>query len=155
MGIVKNIIGKINKLFQSRKPSSKVAAKSKLSKARQRFMEGGIFGHRGIAAGDLENVDVSRANIRQWRKLTKTQAEGFLDGERLYVHSTNVSFFQYDKASKTLVVGFKGGGVYAYDPVTEGEAIRALQEMSKGNFVWSKLRIRGTKYGHKKNYRKL
>ena len=137
-----------------------------------------IVGHRGIAAGDLKARQEAARKHSEWirggrvgleppepyteeerlkhRQLGSAQAMGFVyDQEPLFVHSSNVAMGQYFLPDKKLMLEFLDGSAYTYDNVTEDEAIEFVQYASKGGFVWDRLRIRGTKKGHQKPYRKI
>lgn len=62
----------------------------------------------------------------------------------------------YVAAEKAIYVTFyEGGGAgrtYKYWTITTPEALNMYRASSKGIHVWDAFRIRGTKYGHKKNY---
>jgi hypothetical protein len=86
-----------------------------------------------------------------------TEIEGFIyEGDILPVYSSNVGSARYDHDNETLYVVFHGGRGehrrYKYWPISEDEAHAFGIAFSKGGWVWDHLRIRGTKYGHKKNY---
>jgi hypothetical protein len=95
---------------------------------------GKVVGHRGIAAGNLKQPNLSEANVAKWQTLDGDQIEGFV----------------YD--AQPLFVQFLNGSAYLYSNVSEQEAIQAAKQPSKGGFVWDSLRVRGTKKGHKKPY---
>jgi len=127
-------------------------------------------GHRGIAAGSLKmrhermekgEAPYSGEEIKQWENLSPSQATEFVyDGQPLFVHSSNVSMFQYFPEDRKLMVEFLGKGgrppsAYMYSNVTEEEAIEAVQSHSKGGFCWDVLRVRGSKTEHKKPYQRI
>lgn len=72
--------------------------------------------------------------------------------------SSNVFSFLYSRQDQKLTVGYKGRrgpaeiGYYEYRPISEEEARDAWRAISKGGWVWDKLRVRGTKCGHRKDY---
>jgi hypothetical protein len=114
---------------------------------------GKVVGHRGIAAGNLKQPNLSEANVAKWQTLDGDQIEGFVyDAQPLFVHSSNVAMMQYHKDAQKLLVEFLNGSAYLYSNVSEQEAIQAAKQPSKGGFVWDSLRVRGTKKGHKKPY---
>lgn len=111
---------------------------------------------RGVAAGDLKKPDLSLENIEKWEDIPPDQGENFIyDQMPLFVHSTNVSMAQYFIDEKKLMLEFKNGSAYLYSNISEHEALQFLQAASKGGWSWDTLRIRGTKYGHKKPYVKI
>ncbi len=84
------------------------------------------------------------------------------------VGSSNVHSYAYSADTGTLFVRFldtiKGSGMapsrragpgplYKYYGVTPREFVSLHKAASKGKWVWDKLRIRGTKSGHRKDYR--
>ncbi len=89
-----------------------------------------------------------------------TQAElDFLGGEVLYVKSSNVYYFQYlfahpdGSPQNELIVGFLDGSAYLYQDISIDEASAFYHASSPGGEVWNRLRLRGTVYGHQKDYR--
>jgi len=115
-------------------------------------------GHRGVAVGSTKpgEQDLSQENIDKWQTLPADEVKGFVyGGDLLFVHSTNVVAAQYDHQNQKMMVQFKGGKVYLYSSVTEQEAYAFATAQSKGGWVWSYLRIRGTKNGHRKPYTRL
>jgi hypothetical protein len=115
-------------------------------------------GHRGIAARDLRpgKQDFSEENVSKWEQLTGNEVEDFVfGGVAILVHSSNVSQLQYDYKKNVLTVAFKNGSVYEYDNVTPPEAVRFIQATSKGGSVWDLLRVRGSRTGHQKPFRKI
>ena len=153
-GIVRNLLGKIRNLFGGKKP---VAPTTSISKARARMLRTESYGHRGIAAGSLKEgeIDLSPENLAKRRLLVKEDAIGFLEGEILFVHSTNVAAAQFFPLENKMMVEFKNGSAYLYSPVSEEEAIEFLHSGSKGSYIWRVFRVRGSKTAHKKNYVKL
>lgn len=147
-GLFGKLAGKVRNLFR-KKPA--------ISEARRRMQETGDYGHRGIAkrTDDFAGYDVSPENLAKRELLGKETAEGFLDGEPLFVHSSNVAMMQWFKDTNQLMVEYHGGGTYLYDNVSETEAIAFLQAWSKGGAVWDYLRVRGSRTAHKKPYSRL
>jgi hypothetical protein len=116
---------------------------------------GGPFGHHGVAARSLkpDQQDLSEENVRQWRTLDQSEADGFLDyQEPLYVHSSNVAAIQYIPENEAMIVQYLDGRYYWYDDVTENTAIAFLQAQSKGGAVWDYFRVRGSATAHKVKY---
>lgn len=70
--------------------------------------------------------------------------------------SSNVHGAAYYVDDQEMLVGFHGGqpGVsyYMYQGVTEGEARDFYVAPSKGEWIWTNFRIRGTALGHQKEY---
>lgn len=91
----------------------------------------------------------------KWQTLGGDVVEGFVNGDYLPVHSSNLAAAQYHKEDQKLMIEFLSGSAYLYSGVTEQEAIEFAQAQSKGNFVWTSLRRRGSKTGHKKPYVRL
>lgn len=75
----------------------------------------------------------------------------------LQVHSSNVQSIKYDLDNQRLFIWYKGRGNpgYEYRNVSRTEALGFATALSKGAEVWNTLRIRGTKLGHRKPYRKI
>ena len=119
--------------------------------------------HRGAALGSSvpEEMDISEANQREWLHLSSEAVYHFLHDEAiLYVHSTNVLWAKYQKDQQWLTLAYKDKrgrpkGIYRYSPISGDEAQEFLTYLSKGIFVWDKLRVRGTKTGHQKKAIKL
>lgn len=116
-------------------------------------------GHRGVAAGDLKKPnleDYARRLAGEHSEVAESEVEDFLFNEvPLVVNSSNVgSAIYYPKEGKMMIT-FLNGGRYMYSNVTEQEALQFVQSQSKGGFVWSVFRIRGTKNGHRKPFTKL
>ena len=155
--VLRSIISKVGRLFRRRKP--------------QPPRIGRIAGHRGIAAGSLrERREAAEAfyagtsteepytaeEIEKWEQLSPESVEGFVhDQQPLFVHSSNVSMAQYFPETNQMMVEFLNGSSYLYDNVSQQEAVEFAQEQSKGGWVWTRLRIRGTKNGHRKPFRKI
>lgn len=119
---------------------------------------GGKFvGHRGYALGSTEEgkMDLSPENKAKWKQVSRESAEGFLNGEPLFVHSTNVVAAQYYADENKMQVEFKGGSAYLYSNVSLEEAWDFLEAGSKGSWIWDKLRVRGSKTAHRKPYTKI
>lgn len=116
-----------------------------------------VEGHRGIAAGSLTpgEEDISDINVEEWEKLSKGEMQGFLVGEPLRVHSSNVAVLQWFEEPEQLFVEFKDRSVYLYQPVKKAIAMEFLRALSKGGAVWDYLRIRGTMTGHRVNYQRV
>lgn len=116
--------------------------------------------------GDVDNLDwpvveygnFEQSEIDQWRMIPESEAFGFLHNyDVLPVSSSNVVAVQRLPATDELIVEFGagsgGGSYYIYSNVSAAEADSFLKAPSKGSWVWSNLRIRGTKKGHRKPYR--
>lgn len=159
MGFFSKIAGRIAGLLGKKKPAAK-------QRRDLNIRGGGTYGNLGVAAGSLKpradfattgrtEQDLSAENVAKWRTLTKEEAEGFLNGEPLFVHSSNVAMMQWHEDTSQLMVEFLNGSAYLYDNCDEKVAVLALNAFSKGNFVWSELRVRGSKTAHKKPYKKI
>lgn len=75
-------------------------------------------------------------------------------------NSSNVQVVTYDPAAKQLIITYQAKGAarqstYRYSSISPEEAMEMYRAVSKGIQVWDQLRIRGTKYGHKKPYAKV
>ena len=118
-------------------------------------------GHRGTALRDLQKPDLSEENRTQWRHLTETEHDAFLEKAKpIYVHSSNVLAVQWWKESNQMAVVYKGdngkaGGTYLYQNVSRREAELFLAAPSKGSWIWDHLRFRGSKTAHRKPYAKI
>lgn len=142
--IVRTLLNKVRSIFRGRKPTTPKVPPS-------HFFPGDSFGHRGVAAGNLQHPDVTPENLARRQMLTQGDAEDFLNGQPLFVHSSNVAMVQYHAADNKMMVEYKDGSAWLYSPVTLEEAKSFLRRQSKGAWVWDNLRVRGTKHGHKKN----
>ena len=129
----------------------------------------GSTGHRGVAAGDLRRREAANERflaeggttpwtaeeVAKWETLSPLQVDRFLyDFTPLVVNSSNVVSAQYYNDSNELRIQFKDGSAYIYEDINTQEALEFAKAFSKGGWVWDYLRIRGTKYGHKKPYKK-
>lgn len=112
-----------------------------------------VVGHRGVAIGNTTDPDL---RPEEWETLSGGEVLNFVRKQIfLPVNSTNVRGATYFQESNQMLVEFKGGSAYVYSNVSEQEAINFAQAASKGAWVWDNLRIRGTKYGHRKPYRRI
>lgn len=112
-----------------------------------------VQGNRGVAWGDLSDKDLSAENAAKWQGIRPEDVDGFLnDGDLLRVHSSNVASAQYHKEVQKMTIEFLNGGVYLYSEISRNDAEEFVIYASKGDFVWSELRVRGTACGHKKPY---
>ena len=122
-------------------------------------------GHRGIAAGSLKERHRRMAageqaytpeEVEKWRNVTKDEAEDFVNGgQPLFVHSSNVSHLLYYPETNQLQISFLNGHAYLYDNISKEEAQGFVTAQSKGGEIWSVLRIRGTRTGHRKPFKKI
>lgn len=145
-----SILSKIRKWFK--KPAQK--------QARVRPGEG----HRGIAAGDLKErhrrmeageQPYTEEEIAKWETLSGNIVEDFVFNEQpMFVNSSNVNSATYYHDSKKLLVEFGKGERYMYSNISEQEALSFAQAQSKGGWVWSNLRVRGSKTAHRKPWTK-
>lgn len=76
-------------------------------------------------------------------------------GEWLPVSSSNVAAIAYDAEDERLLIEYKDGSSYAYQPVNMPMAIDFYRAGSKGTWVWDHLRERGTVFGYKIPYTHL
>ncbi len=148
-----------DKLFGRRKATGakKAAANPKPMQKR--------MGHRGIAAGDVRpgKQDLSAENVAKWKVLGGDDVEEFVHlSQPLFVHSTCVTMAQYFADSQTMLIEYlpsrqtgEGAGAYKYGNVSEEWAYEFAQAQSKGAWVWDRLRIRGSKFGHRVPYEKI
>lgn len=108
-------------------------------------------GHRGIALGHgSKPTDLNRRVIASGEV-----AEFVYEGQPLFVNSSNVAMAQYHKDASKMMVEFLDGSAYLYSNISEAEAISFAQAQSKGIWVWSTLRVRGSKTAHRKPYQKI
>jgi hypothetical protein len=105
------------------------------------------------------------AEKQKWQEASGDIVDAFVYmNQYVPVHSSNVAAAQYDINKTTMTVWFHGkvnrfgeGKIskYKYFAVTEQEAKDFMYYLSKGSFIWSVFRVRGTKYGHRKAYRRV
>ena len=118
-----------------------------------------VGGHRGTALESLANPDLSEENKQKWEHVTDREFHDFIyNGKPVYVHSSNVVACQYFLEAKQMAVVYGKAGdssTYLYDNVSKEEAILFMKAPSKGIFVWTFLRVRGSKTAHHKPYRKF
>lgn len=80
--------------------------------------------------------------------------QAFLNGEIIEGFiSSHVTWFYYRNKHRQLKVGYLDKSVYEYDEISESEALAIYHAPSKGTWIWDELRLRGTVFGFKKNYR--
>ena len=129
-----------------------------------------VIGHRGIAAGSLQErqrlaeefyrgsgvAPYSAEEIARWQNLGGDEVQDFVENEQLlFTNSSNVAAAQYFKEVGKMMVEFHNGSAYLYSNVSVAEALEFAQAMSKGGFVWDRFRVRGSRTAHKKPYIKL
>ena len=73
----------------------------------------------------------------------------------LPVQSSNVSGARYFYETKQLILDYHNGQSWAYSQVSAKEAIDFANAGSKGQWVWSNIRSRGTVSGQKKPSQRL
>jgi hypothetical protein len=117
-------------------------------------------GHRGLALGDVRQPDLSRAREAAERGqdlfLASDEVHGFVhEQEPLFVRSTNVAMAQYFKADEKLMIEYLNGSAYLYSDVSERMALDFAQSPSKGDWVWSHLRVRGSRTEHRVPYERV
>lgn len=86
--------------------------------------------------------------------LSEEYTADFLEGQVMFVHSSNVVSAQYFADMQQMVVAF-GDGTYMYYGVSEYEAETFATATSKGRWVWDVLRVRGSATAHKKPYKRV
>lgn len=107
-------------------------------------------------AGPMPPRPWTRAEMRRWRDIGSEEMNNFVYRQQwLPVNSSNVVQVQYIWEVQKMIVEYMNGGRYLYSNVTDQEAIDFVRAPSKGGWVWSVLRVRGTKKGHKKPYVKV
>lgn len=62
--------------------------------------------------------------------------------KRAPVSSSNIDSVGYDPGSATLEIAFKGGGVYQYQNVPQGEYNGLMNASSKGSYFHANIRDR-------------
>lgn len=87
--------------------------------------------------------------------LTEQETRDFLNGELTFLSSSNVVAAQYHPDIQSLMVEYKEGVAWIYDPVPLSMAIAFINAPSKGTFIWDAVKIRGTVHEHQVNARKL
>ena len=116
-------------------------------------------GHRGVAAGNLSRPDLEAYAERLAQgheEVPASEVEDFLaGGYPLIVNSTNVSNVTYFPQEGKLLVQFLNGGKYMYSSISEQEALSFANAQSKGGWVWSYLRVRGSRTAHRKPFTKI
>jgi len=137
---------KLRGLFGGKKPPKPPSVAAK----RPQSPEGRV----GVALGSLKKP-LAGLNPSREGVYSPTEVDDFVYGGHLtFVNSTNVAAVQYNLATHEMAVTFLSGGEYVYSSVSEQEAISFMQAQSKGVWVWDHLRIRGSKTGHRKPFRK-
>lgn len=121
-------------------------------------------GHRGIAAGDLAErhrriaegeEPYNQEEIDKWQNVPADEAEDFIyGGQILHVNSSNLTAAQYHPETQQMMIEYHDGA-YLYSNVTPQEALQFVQAQSKGGFIWSVFRVRGSKTAHKKPFVRL
>ena len=126
-----------------------------------------VIGHRGIAAGSLQErqrlaeefyrgsgvAPYSAEEIARWQNLSGDEVYDFVNNETLLiVNSSNVASLQYFPTVQKLLVEFLNGKAYIYSDVSQAEALQFATYQSKGGAVWDLLRVRGSRTAHKKPY---
>ena len=151
------ILSKLRDLFRGRPKAPKVDPKERAR----------VRGHGGVAAGSLKPAadfaetgriesDVSSENIAKWRTLGSDEVYGFVwEGDLLPVHSSNVAAAQYFPEDRKMMVEYLGGSAYLYSSISVDEAIDFAKAQSKGGWIWSVLRVRGSKTRHRKPFTKI
>lgn len=126
---------------------------------------GRVEGHRGIAAGSLKErtrkqergeYPYSQEEIDKWQTVGGNEVYDFVQNQEiLFVNSSNLVAAQYFANEKKLMIEYKGGSAYVYNNITEQEAVEFAQAQSKGGWIWSNIRVRGSKTAHQKPFSKL
>lgn len=116
-------------------------------------------GHRGAAIGSRKKPQLQSYEERIKKgheEIPASEVEDFLYNHGLlFVNSTNVAACQYFPESNQMMVEYLNGSAYLYDNVTSQEALAMANAQSKGIFVWSFFRVRGSATAHKKPYKKI
>lgn len=78
------------------------------------------------------------------RSFAESEVDAFLHfGQWMPVESSNVAEIHYDGDLSELQIKYKNGGIYTYQDVSIREAESFAKAMSKGKWVWDRLRVRG------------
>jgi hypothetical protein len=109
-----------------------------------------------ISIGSRKPVPTGRRGTNAIRPIVPAEeVEAFLyDGAILYVSSSMVSFAIYNRKEENIIIQYHTGPPWKYSPFNEQEALDFVLANSKGNFVWDRIRVRGSKTKHKKNAQK-
>lgn len=110
--------------------------------------------------GRLDKIPMAGASgllpLVHGEPLGESDVERFVNGEEaIMADSTNVYSLFYRPDYQSLQIEFLNNSIYLYSNVTEAEAEDVALAMSKGMWIWDELRIRGTKYGHRKSYMRI
>lgn len=81
-----------------------------------------------------------------------TQLEQFLLNHFVPVQSTYCVAIAYNPNVSAVRIKYDDGRIGVYFPVSEDEAKSLFYAPSKGKWVWSFLRIRGTRHGHQRGF---
>lgn len=82
--------------------------------------------------------------------------DGFVfEGEPIYVRSSTLVLLQYFIDDHKLMAEFANGSAYIIEDVSEWEAIDLYHSPSKGEWYWDHVRVRGSKRGSQKAFRKM
>jgi hypothetical protein len=120
-----------------------------------------VVASKGVTDEDLrKGLDRLRHAIKQGEQDLRDQVrrafdsplQQFLAGGMTDVTSSNVATIQWLREEEMLFVGFRSGAWYGYYDVSEREAIGFYESGSKGRAVWDMLRVRGSRWAHKKRY---
>lgn len=138
-----------------KKPKPPVVQRRTYQTARGQTVEVPGGGHRGVGIGDTNKPDLSMENIQKWRGLGIDELEDFVfNGQIMFVHSTNVAAAQYFIETNQLMVEFlgkkgKANSAYLYNNIGVEDAVSFAKAESKGIWVWSWLRIKGSRTAHR------
>jgi len=114
---------------------------------------------RGMAIGSTKNPDLTSFLERSeagHAEIPVDEVQDFLTGgQPLFVHSTNVAMAQYFPEDQKMMIEYKNGAAYLYSSISESDAKSFAYAPSKGSWVWSTLRSRGSKTAHKRPYVRL
>jgi hypothetical protein len=152
-------MGILNRLFGKKpQPLNKEGVRSLSGKPR-----GNVQTAQPIpgTTGKPKDESVSKDEINR-RVLPGNEVAEFLRGETVvFVHSSNVYSLFYKPETQQLIVTYlddekEGAGPsYEYDNISAAEAQQFMTNSSKGITVWDILRVRGSKNGARKPYRRL
>lgn len=129
----------------------------------------GFFGRRDDFGEVMYPPDDQPYTLKgiEGRIISEESVKAFLEGkEDILVDSTNVYSLRYLPETQQMHIGYQSktadgkpsgqlGSMYEYDEMSPQEALHFLTVNSKGGEVWDVLRVRGTRDGFKKPYRRI
>lgn len=108
---------------------------------------------RLLALERARKAEVEKVRTAAARLQANPMARYLFQGEVVRgFRSSNVRAFWYDHRLQSMYVTYKDNSTYQYFHVNPEEAQSLFRAPSKGEWIWSVFRIRGTKLGHRKPY---